>query len=133
MKKIILSVVLFSLVLLSACTSLVSHSPQLVSVPTDEFSALIQSRPDAVLLDVRTPEEFQAEHLEGATNIDFYGEGFRDQLDQLDKDQTYLIYCRTGHRSGITLETMRELGFTSVYDLDEGITDWKASGYSTVN
>ena len=96
---------------------------------------MIQTRtgdPDFVILDVRTPEEFDTEHIESAVNIDFYSENFRDELDTLDKEKVYLIYCRTDRRTGESLSMMRELGFTEVYNMDGGINSWKAEGFSTV-
>ena len=101
---------------------------------TDAFT-MIENRasdPDFVLLDIRTPEEFDAEHIEGAANIDFYSENFRDELDTLDKEKAYLIYCRTDRRTGESLSIMRELGFVEVYNMDGGINSWKAEGFSTV-
>ena len=52
------------------------------------------------LLDVRTPEEFAAGHLAGAENIDFYAADFADQIDALDQGEQYVVYCRSGNRSG---------------------------------
>ena len=80
------------------------------------------------LLDVRTPEEFQSGAIEGAVNINFYDDDFQDQIKGLAKDETYYVYCRSGGRSGKTHAMMREAGFSSVFDLDGGITAWQAQG-----
>ncbi len=85
--------------------------------------------PGFVLLDIRTPDEVTASHISGAVNLDFYSQTFQDDLAALDCDVTYLIYCRTGHRSGLAYDMMEELGFEHVYDLDGGITEWTADGY----
>ena len=87
-----------------------------------------QNNPDFVILDVRTPEEFAEGYIENAINIDFYAETFRNDINQLDKNKTYLIYCRSGRRSADALGIMAELGFTEVYNLLGGIIDWKAAG-----
>ncbi len=87
---------------------------------------------DLVILDVRTPEEFGEGHLEGATMIDFYRDDFAEQLAGLDPDVPYLLYCRSGNRSGQTIEIMRELGFTDVADVDGGINAWNAANLPTV-
>ena len=60
--------------------------------------AEIQADPpeDLVILDVRTQEEFDGSHLEGATMIDFWRDDFRDQIAELDPDVPYLIYCNSG-------------------------------------
>ena len=76
--------------------------------------------------------KFDTEHIEGAVNLDFYSESFRDDLDTLDTEKTYLIYCRTDRRTGESLSIMRELGFVEVYNMDGGINSWKAEGFPTV-
>ena len=91
-----------------------------------------QDNPDFVIIDVRTPEEFAEEHIENATNINFYSESFRDMLNNLDKNKTYLIYCRSGGRSGKALDIMAELNFREVYNVLGGIIAWTAEGLPTV-
>jgi len=85
--------------------------------------------PGFVLLDIRTEAEVEAGHISGATGLDYYAATFEDDLGQLDRDLTYLIYCRTGNRTGKTLRIMTDLGFDKVYDLDGGITEWTRLGY----
>jgi len=102
--------------------------------PPEAF-ALIQdnqNNPDFEIIDVRTPAEFAGEHIENATNIDFYSEDFQDMLNNLDKDKTYLIYCRSGGRSGSALDIMAELNFKEVYNISGGINRWKSEGLPTV-
>ncbi len=104
-------------------------------VSTVEANALIldhQGDPDFVLLDVRTPVEYADGHLEGSVLIDYYSETFSDQLNELDKAKPYLIYCRSGGRSGRALNTMRNLGFEEVYNVLGGILQWEADGFPTV-
>jgi len=91
-----------------------------------------QNNPDFIIIDVRTLEEFVGEHIENATNIDFYSEAFRDMLNTLDKNKTYLIYCKVGGRSGSALDIMAELNFKEVYNILGGINQWKAEGLPTV-
>ena len=91
---------------------------------------MIESRvadPNFVILDTRTPEEFDTEHIKGAVNIDFYADSFRDDMDALDKEKTYLIYCRSGNRSGMSFKMMKKLGFQDVYNMEGGIVDWSKS------
>lgn len=90
-----------------------------------------QNNPDFVIIDVRTPEEFADGYIENAVNIDYYSETFRDELDTLDKNQTYLIYCRSGGRSGNSLEIMAELNFRQVFNVLGGIIAWNAEGLPT--
>ncbi len=97
-----------------------------ISVP--EASDLIgkySGSPGLVLLDVRTKEEFEHEHIDGAINMDFYGKNFREELNALARDKIYIIYCRTDRRAGNTLPVMRNLGFREVYYLEGGMVEWK--------
>lgn len=71
---------------------------------------------DVIVIDVRTPDEYAAGHLDGAVNIDATAPGFRDELGDLDTDAAYLVYCRSGNRSAAAAAVMAELGFTNVTD-----------------
>jgi len=88
-----------------------------------------QEDPAFVLLDLRTLAEVEASHIAGTIHLDYYGPTFRDDLALLDRDKTYLIYCRTANRTGIAYDIMEELGFERVYDMGGGITQWLAEGY----
>jgi rhodanese-related sulfurtransferase len=87
--------------------------------------------PRFVVLDVRTPKEFQAERIEGAVMVDYLSPAFRDEMAKLDREKTYLVYCRTGNRTKGALKVMRELGFRNVLHLADGITKWKEAGFPT--
>jgi rhodanese-related sulfurtransferase len=94
-------------------------------------SALLREHaadPSFVVLDVRTPAEFRREKIAGARNVDFHTPAFREALGALDRNATYLVYCRTGNRSAKTLPILRELGFRNVLHLTDGITAWKSAG-----
>ena len=96
-----------------------------------EAVALIQdnqNNPDFEIIDVRTTEEFAEGYIENASMMDFYSETFQNELGKLDKDKTYLIYCRSGNRSGKTLDVMYELNFREVYNMLGGITRWTSEG-----
>lgn len=82
-----------------------------------------------IIIDVRTPQEFASEYIESAVNIDYYSEEFQNELNELDKEKTYLIYCLSGNRSGRALAIMKELGFREVYNMLGGIIQWKVEGY----
>lgn len=86
----------------------------------------------AVVLDVRTPAEFAAGHLPNAQNIDINGGDFAQRIASLDKNVTYAVYCRSGHRSGVALDQMTSAGFTHVADLAGGIQAWTSEGRQVV-
>ncbi|NIP31005.1 MAG: rhodanese-like domain-containing protein [Candidatus Dadabacteria bacterium] len=90
-----------------------------------------RGNPDFVILDLRTAQEYKREHIENSNNIDFFSDNFKNELDKLDKDKTYIIHCRSGGRASNTLPIMKELGFKEVYNMG-GIIQWKEAGFETV-
>jgi phage shock protein E len=99
----------------------------LVTIPVTEALDILKT-PDLVILDVRTPAEFQEGHLKNAQSLDFYASDFQSRLLTLDKKKPYLLYCHSGTRSGKTLKMLQEAGFEKVYDLAGGYQSWKAAG-----
>jgi len=102
--------------------------------PEEAFNLIKENQgsPDFVIIDVRTPEEFAGGHIENAINIDYYSDTFRDDLNKLDKNKTYLIYCRSGNRSGKALDIIEESDFLEAYNMLGGITAWQAEGLPVV-
>ncbi|RPD48760.1 rhodanese-like domain-containing protein [Hymenobacter sediminis] len=72
------------------------------------------AQPGTVLLDVRSPEEFEAGHLPGAQNLDYRADDFAQQVAKLDPKQSYVLYCASGNRSGKAAILMQEKGFKQV-------------------
>lgn len=71
----------------------------------------------AIILDVRTPEEYAAGHLDGAKLLDFNAGEVTEAIPNLDPDADYLIYCRSGNRAGQAITLMEQAGFTSLTNL----------------
>jgi len=86
----------------------------------------------AVLIDVRTPGEYDEVRIEGATLIDVSSPDFDALVSELDPNETYVVYCRSGSRSVPATQRMMQLGLGSVYDMG-GIIDWVAEGHPTVS
>lgn len=84
------------------------------------------------LIDVRTPEEYEEGHIQGAVNINFYDDSFETQLNALDKQTKIIVYCAVGGRSGKSYKKVQALGFANAYDLKGGIKAWVKSGRSVV-
>lgn len=80
-----------------------------------------------VILDVRTPKEFEGGHIAGAVNIDFLADDFEDHLQKLDKEKKYLVYCMVGKRSEKASELMKNSGFKQVNELMGGYREWSAA------
>ena len=92
----------------------------------DDWETQMEEDSNAFLLDVRTPEEVEEGFIPGATNIDIYlGQGFLDELENLDKTKNYYIYCRSGNRSGQACAIMNSRGFANTYNLMGGIIEWE--------
>ena len=83
------------------------------------------------VLDVRTPDEFAAGHIEGAKNIDFLDSSFAAEAGKLDKSKPYLVHCQAGGRSARALEVLKKLGFSKIYHLPAGMKGWKEAGNPT--
>lgn len=86
----------------------------------------------AEVIDVRTPEEFAAGHIEGAVNLDIASPDFVAQIENLDTAGEYAVYCRSGNRSGVATAQMADAGLTSIVDLGGGIVVWQDEGYPVV-
>ena len=98
-----------------------------IHVKADAAAKLVAEK-KVMVLDVRTPAEYQEQHIAGARNIDFNGGDFEAQLQALDKKQPWLVHCRSGGRSGKALATLKKIGFETIYHLDGGILDWEDAG-----
>lgn len=101
-------------------------APTSTAVAVDQAIDAIEE--GAVILDVRTPEEYAAGHLRGSRNLDLADPRFADQVKELDQDLSYVVYCATGNRAGQAIEVMRRKGITMVvngggYDqlVDQGV------------
>lgn len=105
------------------------------NVDVEKARALMESHEDDpafVVLDVRTPGEVAAGAIEGSVNINYRNESFSREISTLDREKTYLVYCRTGNRSARTAEMMVDDGFPEVYNMMGGITAWVGAGYPVV-
>lgn len=103
------------------------------AVSAIEGAEILAAAPaDLVLLDVRTQEEFDAGHIEGATVIDINQDDFTERVAELDRDVPYVVYCRTGNRSAQATAIMADLGFTDLVEIEDGIVGWVAEGLPVV-
>lgn len=88
---------------------------------------------DFIIVDVRSPSEYSSGHIEGAVNINCSDVDFDSQLAEMDKEKAYLIYCASGNRSGRVYDDMRNMGFLTVYNMKDGINEWKDKDYPLVS
>ena len=89
-----------------------------------EAAKMLEKNPDMMVLDIRTPEEFNSGHIPTSINIDYKAENFESELKKLDRSKSYLMHCRSGRRSTAALDTFRKLGFEHIIHIDDGILGW---------
>ena len=100
---------------------------QLNNLRPEAFHQRLEQSPDAVVIDVRTPAEFEEDQLDNALNISYFDEELWDKIEKMDRSRTYFIYCRTGRRSIRVCTLMRNGGFDNdkVFNLDGGLVAWR--------
>lgn len=89
----------------------------------------MESTPNEIILDVRTPEEFADGHIAGALNLDWDGKDFETATESLDKNVPVMVYCAGGGRSSAAAKALKSKGFKEIYNLEDGISDWEDKGF----
>ena len=84
------------------------------------------------IIDIRTPKEYKYGHLERSLLINYYDQDFTAQMEQLNRDKTYLIYCHSGGRTREAVKVVKQLGFKHVYFMPQGIVGWARAGFKIV-
>lgn len=116
------AIILFSFILVWGCQSQpLSH--QLLDA--NAFYERLNQSNDAIILDVRTPEEFQQGHLKNALNINYYDADFNTKISEFSKEKPVFVYCLSGGRSRAAAQQLTKNGFLNVYELNGGIMAWK--------
>jgi len=146
MKKLLLSVsVLFFICLqISIASTIKKPADGINEKQTDtliknitvvQADSLIQANttnPDFIIIDVRTPSEYNSGFIQGAININYYAANFGAIIDTLDKNKIYLVYCGSGTRSAKARDTMQRKHFVTVYNMLGGTGAWVGAGYPLV-
>lgn len=121
MKKLFF--ILLAVMAFAACTT-----PEYKTLPIDEFEKVI-AQPDAIVVDVRTPEEYAEGHIAGAVNIDWKAGHFAEQAEVLlDKDKTIALYCIHARRSKFAANELQKMGYKNVIELQDGLDAWINAG-----
>lgn len=100
------------------------------SIAPKEFAEKIKSTNKPQILDVRTPEEFESEHIDNAVNVNWNSDDFATKAESYDKSKPVFVYCLSGGRSKKAAAKLQELGFTTIYELDGGFLNWSEKGLS---
>ena len=91
-----------------------------------EWAEQLKDDSNAVILDVRTEDEWNEGFLPNAVFNDIYkGQGFIYRLEELDKTKNYYVYCKSGGRSGQACSIMNQMGFENTYNLEGGVMNWE--------
>jgi len=128
--RIYLIIILFACI--SACNSKPSNNAnadtssrqveaQKPEISSQEALDLVQNQ-GFTFIDVRTPKEIADGKMEGALEINYKADDFQEKISQLDRDGKYVLYCRSGGRSGQAWTLMNELGFKNVKDATDGFS-----------
>lgn len=110
---------LIAVALLSGCAAQdapTSTNPGAQTAPSAERPSQVATS-GPIIIDVRTPEEFNSGHLEGAVNLDVTDAGFDARIAALDPAASYIVYCRSGNRSAQAAARMRTAGLGDITDL----------------
>ena len=110
-------------------TTVASQAIEVIA-PKAMYDVLLKD-PSAQLVDVRTKDEFAVSHLKDAQNICVTDTDFKQKVAHLDKDKPVYVYCKKGGRSAQASKILKELGFTKIFDLQGGITNWQQQQLST--
>ncbi len=93
-------------------------------VDPHQAAQVLEDRKDVLVLDIRTPREWQAGMIPGAIGINRYDREFQNLIDALPRDRPLLLYCRTGSRSRGVLQMLVQKGFNQIFHLESGIHAW---------
>jgi len=119
MKKI-------AILLIFVLTSFIATSQEVKNalLNVENFKEVVVGK-DVQLVDVRTPDEYNAGKIDDAINIDYFDqEAFKKEFEKLDKNKAVYLYCRSGHRSHESAVLLEKMGFKEIYDLDGGYLAW---------
>lgn len=132
MKSIKFKIVIILIALICSLSPILS-SAQHITDTTKKVNVISQkkfkrqmNKDNVVILDVRTPEEFNAGYIPGAILINYKDSTFAQQINALDINKHYLVYCKSGNRSNKTVQHMLNNGFKNVRQLEDGYSKWQS-------
>ena len=100
-----------------------AHDP-IQNLKATEVSEALKKDDTIVVLDIRTPAEYAEGHLAGAKNIDFKAEDFEAKIGELDSGKAYVVHCKSGGRSSLSMQKFSAKGFTHILHMDDGYLGW---------
>ncbi len=106
-----------------------TNSTVVTNLSSERFKAIIANDKDGVIIDLRTTDEINKGFIKGSVQLNFLAKDAEQQIDKLDKNKTYYIYCAAGGRSADAAEYMESHGFKRIYNLEKGFSDWAKKGF----
>lgn len=94
-------------------------------VTARQVAEMLRKDTSIILVDVRTPEEYQQGHIKGARLMDFYSAEFHAMMQTLPQDRPVILYCRSGRRSDEAMKFLTSIGYSRVFNMLGGIIQWK--------
>ncbi|MBT0607408.1 rhodanese-like domain-containing protein [Aequorivita echinoideorum] len=125
-------IILFLFFILIGCKDK-SQNAEIRKISPQEVYNAVYNTDDIQLIDVRTVDEYKDGHLGKAQNVCVTDSDFREKAALLDKNKPVYVYCKSGGRSAKAAIILKEMGFTEIYDIDGGYTNWKSQGLETEN
>lgn len=118
-----LPLISFALFIFLSCSQ--AQSTEFEKLDVAQFEKEIQ-KDSVLLIDVRTPQEYEAGHIENARNWNFYDEDFFSHFEEFEKDRPIYLYCKSGGRSSNAANKLTEMGYKNIHELKGGMQAWKA-------
>jgi len=134
MRKIVFIILIIASLLMISCSNSDQNvdenemEGEVIMISPEEAKDNLDENSEIILLDVRTPSEYESEHIENAVllPLDQLNEKASEVIPDLEK--IYYVYCRSGNRSATAAQLLVDMGYENIYDLG-GIIDWP---YDTV-
>jgi rhodanese-related sulfurtransferase len=102
-----------------------------MTIGKDDFYSDMKLKPEIMIIDVRSKDEFRAERIEGAVNIPISNLPCR-KAEKISRETVIYLYCKSGVRSCIAESKFNNIGFKHVFSLGNGISDWKKAGLPVI-
>lgn len=110
------------------CVSSCNTKHENILLKPEAYQTSLSGTKDAVIIDVRTPEEFNDGHLKDALNYNIYDSDFTAHLSSIDKNKPVYVYCKKGGRSTDAADQLQAMGYKHLYNLEGGYAAWEGRG-----
>lgn len=124
----LIRILLVALTLQIGATVAAAANENVMHLSVRDVADLLKRNGEARVLDVRLGFEYDNGHIDGAERINYFSPYFRRDVSTLDRDATWVVHCKSGHRSSRAIRIMAELGFNRIVHMDGGFDAWREAG-----